>query len=596
MKHLKYLNLYFYRYRYRLILGILFVILSNIFAIIPPKIIRFAFDLVKDNIAYYQLYTGFELQNLYYSGFSNAILLFGACMLILALLRGGFLFLMRQTIIVMSRLIEYDLRNDMYAHYQLLSSSFYRRNSTGDLMSRITEDVNRVRMYLGPAIMYAANLGILIIIVVGTMLRVNVQLTLYVLLPLPILAVSIYLVNSVIHKKSEFIQQQLSQLTAIAQESFSGIRVAKAYVQEKTTARYFEKESENYKHKSLQLAKIQAFFMPLMMLLVGLSTIITIYVGGQGVIKGIITSGNIAEFVLYVNMLIWPVTSVGWVAALVQRAAASQKRINEFLQTPSDIVNPPNPIHLTLQGNIRFENVGFTYPDTGIRALHGLTFELKQGQKMAIVGRTGSGKTTLAELLLRKYDVTDGQISIDGHDIRRLDLYSLRKQIGYVPQEVFLFSDLVKNNIAFGKTLANLEQIKQAALQAAVLKDIDQLPNGFDTMVGERGVTLSGGQKQRISLARALIKDPRCVLFDDCLSAVDAETEETILQHLNAYLSDRTAIIITHRIFSLMNFDKILVLDNGHLAEQGTHEQLIAKQGIYHQLYLAQQLEGKGVT
>lgn len=596
MKHLKYLNLYFYRYRYRLILGILFVILSNIFAIIPPKIIRFAFDLVKDNIAYYQLYTGFKLQNLYYSGFSNAILLFGACMLLLALLRGGFLFLMRQTIIVMSRLIEYDLRNDMYAHYQLLSSSFYRRNSTGDLMSRITEDVNRVRMYLGPAIMYAANLGILIIIVVGTMLRVNVQLTLYVLLPLPILAVSIYLVNSVIHKKSEFIQQQLSQLTAIAQESFSGIRVAKAYVQEKTTARFFEKESENYKHKSLQLAKIQAFFMPLMMLLVGLSTIITIYVGGQGVIKGIITSGNIAEFVLYVNMLIWPVTSVGWVAALVQRAAASQKRINEFLQTPSDIVNPPNPIHLTLQGNIRFENVGFTYPDTGIRALHGLTFELKQGQKMAIVGRTGSGKTTLAELLLRKYDVTDGQISIDGHDIRRLDLYSLRKQIGYVPQEVFLFSDLVKNNIAFGKTSANLEQIKQAALQAAVLKDIDQLPNGFDTMVGERGVTLSGGQKQRISLARALIKDPRCVLFDDCLSAVDAETEETILQHLNAYLSDRTAIIITHRIFSLMNFDKILVLDNGHLAEQGTHEQLIAKQGIYHQLYLAQQLEGKGVT
>lgn len=593
MKHLRYLNQYFLRYRFRLLLGILFVFLSNIFAIIPPKIIRYAFDLVKDNIAYYHLYNGFDLQTHYYSSFSNAIILFGVSMLLLALLRGGFMYLMRQTIIVMSRLIEFDLRNDMYAHYQQLSASFYRRNSTGDLMSRITEDVNRVRMYLGPAIMYAVNLAVLIVIVVATMVRVNAMLTFYVLLPLPVLAISIYLVNSVIHKRSEHIQQQLSQLTAIAQESFSGIRVAKAYVQEATTSKYFERESENYKQKSLQLAKVQAFFSPLMMLLVGLSTIITIYIGGRGVISGTITSGNIAEFVLYVNMLIWPVTSVGWVAALVQRAAASQKRINEFMQTPSDIVNPPNAVSNTLQGDIKFEKVGFTYPDTGIRALDNLSFHLKSGQKMVIVGRTGSGKSTMAELMLRKYDATDGQILIDGVNIRQLDLASLRNQIGYVPQDVFLFSDLVKNNIAFGKNAATIEQIKQASLQAAVLKDIEQLPHGFNTIVGERGVTLSGGQKQRISLARALIKNPQVVLFDDCLSAVDAETEETILQHLNSFLSDKTAIIITHRIFSLMSFDKILVLDNGRLAEQGTHDELLALQGIYHQLYQAQQLESR---
>lgn len=593
MKHLRYLNQYFLRYRFRLLLGILFVFLSNIFAIIPPKIIRYAFDLVKDNIAYYHLYNGFDLQTHYYSSFSNAIILFGGSMLLLALLRGGFMYLMRQTIIVMSRLIEFDLRNDMYAHYQQLSASFYRRNSTGDLMSRITEDVNRVRMYLGPAIMYAVNLAVLIVIVVATMVRVNAMLTFYVLLPLPVLAISIYLVNSVIHKRSEHIQQQLSQLTAIAQESFSGIRVAKAYVQEATTSKYFERESENYKQKSLQLAKVQAFFSPLMMLLVGLSTIITIYIGGRGVISGTITSGNIAEFVLYVNMLIWPVTSVGWVAALVQRAAASQKRINEFMQTPSDIVNPPNALNNTLQGDIKFEKVGFTYPDTGIRALDNLSFHLQSGQKMAIVGRTGSGKTTIAELMLRKYDATDGNILIDGVNIRQLDLASLRNQIGYVPQDVFLFSDLVKNNIAFGKNAATIEQIKQASLQAAVLKDIEQLPHGFDTIVGERGVTLSGGQKQRISLARALIKNPQVVLFDDCLSAVDAETEETILQHLNSFLSDKTAIIITHRIFSLMSFDKILVLDNGRMAEQGTHDELLALQGIYHQLYQAQQLESR---
>jgi len=580
-----------------LLAGILFVVLSNIFAILPPKIIRYSFDLVKDNIVYYQMYEGFNLQRAYYSMFSNAILLFGLTMLLLALLKGGFMFLMRQTLIVMSRYIEFDLRNDMYAHYQQLSTSFYRRNSTGDLMSRITEDVNRVRMYLGPAIMYAINLTVLIIIVVGTMLRVNAQLTLYVLLPLPVLATSIYLVNSVIHKRSEQIQQQLSRLTSIAQESFSGIRVVKAYVQEEPTRRYFDNESEQYKQKSLQLARVQSFFSPLMMMLVGLSTILTIYIGGTQVINGAITSGNVAEFILYVNMLTWPVTSLGWVAALIQRAAASQKRINEFMSVKPDIETDAQAgDNRLLTGDIRFNSVSFTYPDTGVEALSNVTFHLKPGQKMAVVGRTGSGKTTLAELLLRKYDATQGQILLDGTDIKQLPLQNLRKQTGYVPQDVFLFSDTVSGNIAFGSEPAGMEQIVQAAKQAAVLKDIEQLPKKFDTIVGERGVTLSGGQKQRISLARALIKNPQLIIFDDCLSAVDAETEETILNNLNLFLSDKTAIVITHRIFSLMNFDKILVLHQGQVAEEGTHEELMLQKGIYYDLYQKQQLETRLVT
>lgn len=595
MKHLAYLNQYFLRYKWRLLLGMAFVLLSNIFAVIPPKIIRNAFDLVKDNIAYYRMYDGFTLQTHYYSGFGKAILLFGVSMIVLALVRGGFMFLMRQTIIVMSRLIEFDLRNDMYAHYQHLSTAFYRRNSTGDLMSRITEDINRVRMYLGPAIMYTVNLVVLIIIVVGAMLRVNAQLTFYVLLPLPILAMSIYFVNSLIHRRSESIQTQLSRLTTLAQEAFSGIRVVKAYTQESATGAFFNHESELYKQKSLQLARVQAFFGPLMMLLVGLSTILTIFIGGMGVINGTITSGNVAEFVLYVNMLTWPVTSVGWVAALVQRAAASQKRINEFMNTQPDITSLAGAQPFTLQGNIVFNNVSFTYPDTGVKALQNISFSLRPGEKMALVGRTGSGKSTLAELLLRKYDTTNGQILLDGKPIQTLHLPSLRSQIGYVPQDVFLFSDLVKNNIAFGNKTATMQQITLAAQQAAVLKDIEQLPQQFDTMVGERGVTLSGGQKQRISLARALIKNPQCIIFDDCLSAVDAETEETIINHLNTFLADKTAIIITHRIFALMNFDKILVLDEGKIAEEGTHDELLLKQGIYYELYQKQQAETKAM-
>lgn len=596
MKHLQYLNKYFYKYRVRLALGVLFVICSNIFGVLPPQVIRYAFDLVKENIAYYNLYSQFNLQASFYSLFSSVLMLFGITMLVLALLKGAFMFLMRQTIIVMSRLIEFDLRNEMYAHYQQLDTAFYKRNRTGDLMSRIAEDVNRVRMYLGPAIMYSVNLTTLIFIVVGTMLQVNVTLTLYVLIPLPLLALSIYYVNTIIHKRSEVLQEQLSSITSIAQESFSGIRVLKAYVQEEATNKHFDVQSETYKKRSLDLARVQAMFMPMMMLLVGTSTILTIYIGGLHVLDGTITSGNIAEFVIYVNMLTWPVTSIGWVAALIQRASASQKRINEFLQTEPAITNNNNE-KLTLKGGITFNNVSFTYPDTGIKALKNVNFALQPGQKMAIVGRTGSGKTTIADLLMRKYDATQGQILFDGQEVTSINLFSLRKQIGYVPQDVFLFSDTVQNNIAFGvEQKVDLKTVEKYAAQAAVHKDIDQLPEKYYTMVGERGVTLSGGQKQRISLARALIKNPQIIILDDSLSAVDAQTEEVIINNLNTYLADKTAIIITHRIFALMNFDKIIVLENGKLVEQGTHNELLQQQGIYAELYEKQQLEQKKVT
>lgn len=597
MKHLFYLNKYFWKYKWRLLLGILFVTCSNIFGVLPPRVIRYAFDLVKENIIYYQLFQGFELQQSFYSVLSSILLLFGLLMLALALIKGIFMFFMRQTIIVMSRLIEYDFRNEVYAHYQKLSTAFYKRHRTGDMMSRITEDISRVRMYLGPAVMYAINLVVLIFIVVSSMLQVNKELTMYVLLPLPVLALSIYYVNTIIHKRSEIIQEQLSQITTIAQESFSGIRVLKAYTQEAPTNVFFDKEAEDYKEKSMSLVRVQALFFPLMLMLVGLSTILTIVIGGFQVIHGKITAGNIAEFVIYVNMLTWPVTSIGWVAALIQRASASQKRINEFLYTEADIMSPEKPALVDFKGAIAFKNVTFTYPDTGIQALKNVSFELKAGEKMAVIGRTGSGKTTIAELLVRKYDVDTGEVHVDNVDVKQLNLRDLRKSIGYVPQDVFLFSDTIKDNIAFGlQTQVDETAIRQAAEQASILKEIERLPEKFLTIVGERGVTLSGGQKQRISIARALIKDPTILLFDDCLSAVDAETEHAIIQHLNTYLADRTAIIITHRIFALMNFNKIIVLDDGSIVEAGTHEELLQKRGIYYNLYEKQRLEDKKIV
>ncbi len=592
MKHLQSLNKYFYKYRYRLSLGIVFVAVSNYFGVLSPQVIRYSFDLVKDNLSYYNLFSGFELQKSFYSLFSSALLFFGITVLLLAILKGVFLFFMRQTLIVMSRLIEYDMKNEMYDHYQQLSLAFYKRNNTGDLMSRITEDVSRVRMYTGPAVMYGVNLLVMVVMVIYAMLLVDVTLTLYVLIPLPLLAVSIYYVNNLIEHRSEKIQQQLSGLTTNAQEFYSGIRLIKSYVQEKQILQFFDKASEDYKEKALKLARVEAFFFPLMLLLIGLSTILAIGVGGIGVMNGRVTPGNIAEFVVYVTMLTWPVTAIGWVASMTQRAAVSQRRINEFLDTRPEIITG-NESGLLLKGEIEFRNVNFTYPDTGVQALKNISFKIKPGQKLAIIGRTGSGKTTIADLLLRMYDVTNGEILVDGNNISKLNLSVVRKQIGYVPQDVFLFSDTVENNVGFGVKEFNREGIVNATQGASIHKEIAGLPKQYDTIIGERGITLSGGQKQRISIARAFMKNPQVMILDDCLSAVDAKTEKSILTALGELLQQKTAIIITHRIFTSLDFDAILVLDNGSIAEAGKHEELLAKKGFYYELLEAQRQEEK---
>jgi ATP-binding cassette, subfamily B, multidrug efflux pump len=590
MKYLKVLNKYFMKYKWLLSLGILFVAVSNLFSVLSPQVIRFSFDLVKENIGYYQLFSGFGLQYEFYKVFSTVLFFFGITVLLLAILKGLFMYLMRQTIIVMSRHIEFDMKNEMYAHYQQLSTAFYKRNNTGDLMSRISEDVSRVRMFTGPAIMYSINLIVLFVFVIAAMLSVNAQLTMYVLIPLPVLSISIYYVNNIINRKSELIQEKLSSLTTEAQQVYSGIRVIKSYIKEKLFLQLFEKDANDYKNAALGLVRIESYFNPLMMLLVGLSTILTIYVGGIQVIKGEITPGNIAEFVMYVNMLTWPVTALGWVVSIIQRAAASQKRINEFLEQQPDIVTPAVGSSIELKGNIEFRNVSFTYPDTGIQALKNISFSIRQGEKLAIIGRTGSGKTTIAELLLRMYDVTEGEILIDGNDIRKLNLFDLRRQIGYVPQDVFLFSDTIENNIAFSHPAANGTAL-EAAKNASVHQDISGFKEQYNTMVGERGITLSGGQKQRISIARAIIKNPSFIILDDCLSAVDTNTEKTILSNLRDVLKNKTSIIITHRISALLNYDKIIVLDKGTIAETGTHQQLLQQKGLYYELFEKQQTE-----
>jgi len=604
MKHLKAVYKYFWKYRIRLGIGILFVFLSNYFNVLTPQVTGFVIDFVQRSLElpgyqprkiapdYDPLVTQF-IANLESSGFNIAkvVALCGVTILVLALLRGFFLFLMRQTIIVMSRHIEYDQKNAVYQHYQQLDIAFYKRHSTGDLMNRIAEDVSRVRMFTGPAIMYLVNLVAVISLAVFFMYKRDPLLTLYVLAPLPILAVTIYFVNITIHKKSERIQALLSDLTTNAQESYSGIRVIKSFVQEKAMLGFFSKNSEDYRKNAISLAGVEAIYFPSITLLIGVSTLLTIMIGGLYYINGRhdIRIDTIVEFVMYINMLTFPVSAIGLTASMIQRASASQKRINEFLETVPSVKEPEKPERITLQGNIHFDEVDFVYHDTGITALRNFNLRIRKGEKIAIVGRTGSGKTTIAQLLLRMYDPTRGTIKLDNTDITHISLKELREQVSYVPQDVFLFSDTVHNNIAFGVAETDAGWVEKAARQAVVHQEILHFPEGYKTLIGERGVTLSGGQKQRISIARALIKKPALVIFDDCLSAVDAKTEKQIISNLNEYLNDKTAIIITHRIFSLFDFDRIVVLEDGEIVEQGNHRDLLERKGFYAALYARQQ-------
>lgn len=610
MKQLKALNKYFWKYRIRLGIGVIFVFLSNYFNVLTPQVTGFIIDFVQKSLKlpgyrpparepdYDGLVDKFINSVQHMGSVSKVVALCGVTILLLALLRGFFLFLMRQTIIVMSRHIEYDQKNEVYLHYQKLDTSFYKTHSTGDMMNRIAEDISRVRMFTGPAIMYLANLVAIISLSVFFMYKRDPLLTLYVLAPLPILAITIYFVNNTINKKSEKIQESLSDLTTNAQESYSGIRVIKSFVQEKAMLGFFAKNSEEYKKNAIGLAKVEAIYFPSITLLIGLSTLFTIMIGGLYYIKGGHNIGinTIVEFVMYINMLTFPVSAIGLTASMIQRAAASQKRLNEFLKTEPVIHSEPLSKVSPLQGDIKFENVNFIYGHTGIHAIKDFNLTIKKGQKIAIVGRTGSGKSTIAQLLLRMYDVSNGTIKLDDTDIKNWEVKSLREQISYVPQDVFLFSESVENNIGFGLEKIERTAVEEAARKANVEKEIQGFSHQYETMIGERGVTLSGGQKQRISIARALIKKPNLVIFDDCLSAVDARTESIIIKNLNEYLEGKTSIIITHRIFSLFNFDKIVVLDNGSIIETGTHQELLLQKGLYADLYYRQQRQDTGLS
>lgn len=609
MKHLAALNPFFWKYRSRFFLGIFFIILTNYFRILAPQLTGYVVNAVVDragqggaqstaqaatkqyNFVVQQIISQLEAQS-----FSRQVLWCSITLLLLALISGIFMFLMRQTIIVMSRLIEYSQKNQVFNHYQRLDTNFYKTHSTGDLMSRISEDISRVRMYTGPALMYFINLAAAIVFSLFFMLQASPKLTVITLSPLPLLAITIYFVNTIIHKKSERIQALLSELTTNAQESYSGIRVIKSFVQEKAMLGFFTRNSEEYKKNALGLARTEAIYFPSIGLMIGMSTLVTIMAGGMDVVNGVpgASVGTIAEFVLYIQMLTFPVSAIGWTASMIQRAAASQKRVNEFLQTTPGIQQQEEPLRPAINSSIVFSDVNFTYPHTGIHAIKDFSLNIRAGEKVAIVGRTGSGKSTISQLLLRMYDVQEGSIMYDGVPINKIDLNWLRSQISYVPQDVFLFSETVQNNISFGVKTIDLSQVRAAARKASIDQEIEGFAKGYQTMVGERGVTLSGGQKQRISIARALVKEPSLVIFDDCLSAVDTKTEKEIWNNLNEWWNDKTVVVITHRIFSLVEFDKVIVMEDGRIIEQGTHPGLMRQGGYYAEMYARQQEQDTG--
>lgn len=576
MHHLKYLNKFFWKYKQLFSLGIIFIVIANIFAIYPAEFVRNALDFVLESI-----------NNEDKESLSNELLKYGLLIVAFAILKGIFLYFMRQTIIVMSRKIEFDIKNEIFNKYQELSISFYNENKIGDLMNRITEDVSRVRMYLGPTIMYAINITVLFSLVIAKMLSVSLNLTICVLFPLPILAISIYYVSSKINKKSEQVQAQLSEITSISQETFSGIQIIKSFTNENNSLNVFYNSCKEYTKKQIELVKIEAVFIPLIITLIGLSTVLTIYVGGLEVFKGNISAGNIAEFIIYVNMLAWPVASIGWVTSLIQRAAASQERINEFLKITPRIVNY-NERNTPIKGDIKFDNVQLIYKDTEISALNKLSFNIKEGETLGIFGKTGSGKSTIANLICRILESTEGNIYYNNISIKDLNLNNLRSSIGYIPQDGYLFSGTIKENIAFSSDVIDEKKIKIAATKADIIDEINKFPDGFNTIVGERGVQLSGGQRQRLAIARAFYKDPDIYIFDDCLSAVDANKEKEILNNLKIETQNKTTIIISHRIATLQNADKIIVIDKGVLIDIGTHEELSLKSGFYQDIFKSQ--------
>jgi ATP-binding cassette subfamily B protein len=585
MKQLQSLYKYFIRYRGRLLLGFVFVVASNIFAVAAPTVVRDTINQVLQEVQAFSNTLGDSKSTSIGKAIFKLVFWNGLLILGLAILRGIFMFMMRQTIIVMSRHIEYDQKNEVYNHYQELHTGFYKAQFTGDLMNRISEDVGRVRQYTGPAIMYAMNIASMFIMCIWCMVRVNPLLTLYVIAPLPLLALSIYLINRVIYRKSEKIQAQLSGITTTAQETYSGIRVIKSFAQEENMLRIFESQSEDYRKSAVNLGLSEAVYFPAMNLFTGLSFLITILVGGYYTINGQFSAGSIAQFVLYINLLMFPISSIGMIANIIQRASVSQRRIDEFLDTVPEIVSPANAVVQPVNGDLEFRDVTFQYPHTGITALRSFNLKVARGEKVAIIGKTGSGKSTIAHLLLRMYNASSGTVSVDAVPVQDYDLESLRQGIGYAPQEPYLFSDTVYNNIRFGRYDATEAEVREAARMADLEKDIDGLNDGFETVIGERGVMLSGGQKQRLVLARAILKKSNLLVLDDCLSAVDTRTEQTILGNLKPVLEHTTTVVITHRIFTSWTFDQIIVMDDGRIVEQGDHNSLMELDGRYAKLY-----------